>query len=459
MNSDSSSAAHHHYSSHRQKNLTPALSTLLSSTTIPCSRVKRRTKPFPKSSDSLAFFKATKPQQPAPETLSFSKQAVSAPLKPKHSRIRSRLGHRDPATIPSSNLNLSSQSPTQESNDDSNPQIKSPEQRDGSEDDEVLEQEPLSIGFTVSTPLWQLNEAEDLDDDLYSTSSSFSSVASSLSSSESTSLLSTSYSTSTYPTRTVQKRKSHSVIASGNRVISRDLDCCLVDAETHPLADDSEEEEEVEPNPKSQRLFSFMTQFTASIKAFTSVASSFSTSHQSLLSASDVFPFSPRSTDEPIPLYTARSSTSLMVPAKKIKSRRQSLGKPTDKQRVTSVSTSTLVPQHPVVKPRAVALETYSVEEFALPPPSRHRDIRENPDFLRIYALETLMRKTGKLSDQFSSGKAQLALMPRSDEVPGSSNGNRFPKYQRPAVEVECTFGGKVRMVPARWVGISAKDL
>lgn len=347
----------HHY--HRQKHLTPALSTLLSSTTIPCSRNKHKHQRLKPTPDSFAFSLPSSTTELLEEvTLNFAKKEVSSPPR----QVKSGLG---------------------------NGLVR-----------EIL---PIQVEhdlFDISTPLW---EDPEQDDDGSSTASSFSSIGSSLSSPG------TSFSSSKV------KRRSLSILASGHRVVCP-LEFSSVDEQSHPLADvellEKEEEEEA-PAKKS-----FMSQFTASLKAFTSVASSLSSSQRSLLSSSnDVFAFSPRSTDEPIPVTRVMS----MPPVR---------------------------PSKPLKEVKIIALETYSIQEYSLPTPPRHRDIRENPDFLRIYALEILMRKNGKLSSGFS-GKAQVALLPRLDEVPRERY-SRFPKYQRPVVRE-----GK-QMIPVRWVGINA---
>jgi hypothetical protein len=53
-----------------------------------------------------------------------------------------------------------------------------------------------------------------------------------------------------------------------------------------------------------------------------------------------------------------------------------------------------------------------SNSQAALPPCMRQREMRENPDFIRIAVMEMAMRKRGKLDDQ-QPGRARWALPPR----------------------------------------------
>lgn len=489
--------SHHH---HRQKNLTPALSTLLSSTTIPCSRNKQRHSATHRvrTPDSFGFHKTpttscdnNNSKQPS---LNFTKKAVSGPLK-QRSRIRNGLGrsssssnsaaaHNEKSKLPlalnpafSSSLNSgllrTAATNTQnfqgsksypidvdrlEPEDDSGTIRIHPIQRaalsKGTRTTADHNLFPLDVAESVSgsTPFWQLDEEDpEQDDDGLSAASSFSSISSSLSSpNEFSCVLSASYSGPSVVkiSRKLLKRRSMSILASGHRVVSPCLEYSTVDEQSHPLADETEDAPLEEPSAK--KPFSFMSQFTASIKAFTSAASSLSMSHQSLLSSSDVFQFSPRSTDEPIPRCNGRSLSLSAPPVRRSKMRNMSSTALKDSTVPQAQTAPTAVPQ--AKKPKVIALETYSVQEFALPPPPRQRDIRENPDFLRIYAIESVMRKNGTLASD-APGKAQVALLPRLDEVPKPSRYSRFPKYQPTMVLVDGQH-----QIPVRWVGISASD-
>lgn len=380
---------------------------------------------MPKLNDSLQFYKTPRADtlDLAP-SIDFSKQTV-APARQQQSHIRSGLSRHD---------------------DNQDARI---HQASGSSEDEAMpDQEPLfEIDYTA-TPLWQLLEDEQ-EEDSFSTASSFSSLSSSSSS------VGSPFGQPLQRPKRVLKRASMSRLCSNRSVSAPLLQVSSVEGERHPLATESDEESDGEFEPKEQKTMAmFLSQVKARFKALSSVAASLSASNQSLIAGSDVFPFSPRATDEPIPVCRGRSMN--LGPARP---RRAPMKKPV-------LSIPKQPQQAPVAaqtKPKVIALKTYSVQEYALPMP-RHRDIRENPDFLRIYALETLMRKNGKLkvdnghgsSSSSSSSKAQVALMPRSDEVPEQ----RFPKYEPPVVEVMDvgTLGG-VRQVPARWVGICINDI
>ncbi|KPM35701.1 hypothetical protein AK830_g10859 [Neonectria ditissima] len=70
----------------------------------------------------------------------------------------------------------------------------------------------------------------------------------------------------------------------------------------------------------------------------------------------------------------------------------------------TSLQTAPAPPQPQPQAPTQPAL--------ALPPGMRQREMRENPDFIRIAVMEMAMRKRGKLDDQ-RPGRARWALPPR----------------------------------------------
>ncbi|KEY69035.1 hypothetical protein S7711_03334 [Stachybotrys chartarum IBT 7711] len=78
---------------------------------------------------------------------------------------------------------------------------------------------------------------------------------------------------------------------------------------------------------------------------------------------------------------------------------------------------------------RQAALET----TVLLVPGMRQREMRENPDFIRIAVMEMAMRRQGKLDDQ-SPGRARWALPPR----------------KTPATPYEVGANG----VPARWIPV-----
>ncbi|KAK9325515.1 hypothetical protein V1517DRAFT_314359 [Lipomyces orientalis] len=61
-----------------------------------------------------------------------------------------------------------------------------------------------------------------------------------------------------------------------------------------------------------------------------------------------------------------------------------------------------------------IQMKTYDVQQNCLPI-LRPREPRMNGDFLRVLAMELEMRRHGKLSHDFYSGKARMVLAPRAD--------------------------------------------
>lgn len=195
---------------------------------------------------------------------------------------------------------------------------------------------------------------------------------------------------------------------------------------------------------KGFKYQSLVTNLTASFKAISSVATSLSSSHQKLVSSTDVFKFSPRSTDEPIPNRanprfveerkgkaeskdvkkdeSKASATPLPAPNSTPSPSTSSTSTPTETkpQESTSESTPTAATES---EDKHIPLKTYSIEEYALAPIPKGRDYRENSSFLRIYSLENTMKKHGKLSSSWVS-KAQVMLLPRKDEIPSSNGGS-----------------------------------
>lgn len=461
------SSIHIHRQSQSHK-LSPALSSLLSSTTITCPRNKRRS--FSQAAhievdvvadddddddDDLRFYKfqqpTTKPKphhstsrSAAPETLiTFAKKDVCHNNnQPQMSHIRSGLGQ----------LRSMRSSSLDDQHDDRVDTFKVTTTATAAIDFATTRETPTTVAADI---LWRLHEEEDdQDDDAISASSSFSSIGSN--------------SLSTLPSGYSPPRRRWS-FGAGQRIVSPSFSS--VDDQSHPLAKkkqedgeqapDQEREQEQEEVHSSVKLDtgkkqSFMAQFAASIKSFTFAASS----HQPFLSFSDILPFSPRSTDESIPtVSSSRRSMNLVQPTvvrrfersgAHTKIRTQLHKKQQQEAQLSSTRSSTISPSSSSTsscgtstvdvdvdskqtattgitnttakKPKLIALITYSFQEFVLPPPPRAREFRENPDFLRIYALETMMRKTGKLNSDANRGKARVLLMPRSDEILGYQN-------------------------------------
>lgn len=67
----------------------------------------------------------------------------------------------------------------------------------------------------------------------------------------------------------------------------------------------------------------------------------------------------------------------------------------------------------------------------------RHREPRENRDFLRVFVCEMQMRRNGKLSEDLGSGRAKLWLPPV-----GAPTGDQSPKKEG---EIVVQQSGRVR--------------
>lgn len=343
-----------------------------------------------------------------------------------------------------------------------------------------LDEQPVASIESLDTPpgskpLWQIlhEEDEDEDEDDISTGS-FSSVSSSLSSFRGFASVagftpgssSSSSNCGIAMPRPLTKRKSMSVMRSGSRMIyTASTDICSVDDCSHPLSTSSEsasEDEEEDKHPVSSRSLSFVSALSARFKALKSAAMEFSQSHQSLLvstTGSDVFTFSPRSTDECAPSGFREPARQMAMPIVARGGGRNMTVPVRMRSRIAAQSAIATAPAPATAKPeppKDIVLDTYSVQHHILPPPPRVRDIRENPDFLRVYALESLMRRNGKLDPGFE-GKACVALVPRADKIPDRSlltgDLSRFPKYRR-ACEADARLAK--REVPRRWIGICA---
>lgn len=149
-------------------------------------------------------------------------------------------------------------------------------------------------------------------------------------------------------------------------------------------------------------LNSIVTNLTASLKA---VAQTF---------ANDAFHFnfSPRITDEPIPSRFMDSFTA---------ANKFSTTSPTPVAATAPSKEETPPPQEnsepaPAAKParkKPLPLKTYSIHSTMIPH-LRPREVRMNPEFYRIFAVENRMKKNGKLNQDFV-GKAQMFLEPRTD--------------------------------------------
>lgn len=458
------------HSHHPRKQLTPALSTLLSSTTI--SRKRR----------------------PSFQPLSFPKQAVHdvAGHQPQQSRIKRGLGKNpddqqarqlyEPSTNLAIHLNAASTGHLR--NDLVVPLLEDQMQQDQLFSMEYAVKpsavpaldEPV-LSPTCSKPLWQiLQEEEEEDDD--DVSSSFSSISSTLSSP-----CTSGSSPNSITMPRLVTRKSLSVLRSGNRMLASCSEFSSVDEASHPLSATApaspknvDDEEDNERSTGLGRSLSLVSAISARFKALKSAATSFSQAHQALVAstAKDVFTFSPRSTDErapavfcDAPAVPIRSGRGMTMPAVRRRMTNQS-AVVVPKSKPQLPATSVAATPAPPPPPKVIALSTFSVQEHILPPSPRLRSIRENGDFLRVYALEGLMRQSGKLDPGFE-GKACVALVPRTDAVPEEREkeaGRRFPKYMRTEESTFLQSQGlqppqrrRSKEVPTRWIGVSVNDL
>ena len=92
-----------------------------------------------------------------------------------------------------------------------------------------------------------------------------------------------------------------------------------------------------------------------------------------------------------------------------------------------------------------------STRALARPQPSRQREVRENSNFLRVIVLEMNMRRRGKL-EEGTTGKARIWLPPRKVAVSQDDVFDDDDEDEERAL-ADVPVG---RVVPKRWVGISA---
>lgn len=217
------------------------------------------------------------------------------------------------------------------------------------------------------------------------------------------------------------------------------------DAEEHPLAadldanldaSDADDERPADEAPKalpaavSKPLRSvFRSNLTASLRALRSAARSFSSANQPSGSADDLLTRSVLAIDPRVPYADERRPpVTEEMPSAELR-------------RYLNPSTSSLVdpqPQSSRAYSASIQMRTYKVQRSRSPhlssrsamattsgcgPPSRagcpalvpgmrQREVRENPDFIRIAVMEMAMRKRGKL-DSNKPGRARWALPPR----------------------------------------------
>ncbi|KAG5362985.1 hypothetical protein CJU89_2128 [Yarrowia sp. B02] len=195
-----------------------------------------------------------------------------------------------------------------------------------------------------------------------------------------------------------------------------------------------------------------VSNITKSFKAFSNAASKLSTSQQAQVSSkSALFAFSPRSTDECMVMTDELNQAAAAAAADNAGCSHE--------EAAAAAAAST-------ASPRNIPLKTYNYSSTLLPV-VRPREHRMNPDFLRVYASEALMRQRGKLDPDFV-GRATMLLPPRTD------NPDSFYRLKAGIDgEWEKVFGIRKRFVtkfddkrcitaqkqvPARWIPINSDD-
>ncbi|KAG5370146.1 hypothetical protein CJU90_1487 [Yarrowia sp. C11] len=196
-----------------------------------------------------------------------------------------------------------------------------------------------------------------------------------------------------------------------------------------------------------------VSNITKSFKAFSNAASKFSTSQQAQVSSnSALFAFSPRSTDECMVMTDELNQAAAAAAA--------------DNAGCSHEEAVVAAPSSSNAPPRNIPLKTYNYSSTLLPV-VRPREHRMNPDFLRVYASEALMRQRGKLDPDFV-GRATMLLPPRTD------NPDSFYRLKAGIDgEWEKVFGIRKRFVtkfddkrcitaqkqvPERWIPINWND-
>ncbi|ANB13196.1 hypothetical protein AWJ20_1478 [Sugiyamaella lignohabitans] len=156
---------------------------------------------------------------------------------------------------------------------------------------------------------------------------------------------------------------------------------------------------------KTKRLLgkkSIVSNLTASIKAISLMASSLSNTQQNV--TTNYLSFGPRSMDEPHPAQ-------LLVVSPTSSSNSTSNNSAASSSTNSNKSPSTGNAAPPKLKP--ISLKTYRVQTTIIPG-LRPRELRMNSDFYRVYAVELLMKRNGKVDEEFV-GRAQMILGPRQD--------------------------------------------
>ncbi|KAI6780088.1 uncharacterized protein J7T54_004220 [Emericellopsis cladophorae] len=186
--------------------------------------------------------------------------------------------------------------------------------------------------------------------------------------------------------------------------------------------------------------YAFRSNLTASFKALRSAARSFSTINFPTISNEDFLARSLLTIDTHVP-YTdeRRPPASEDIPSAEMRRYLNPMGNPRIESQLAAVPP-------PGTFSASIQMQTYKVRRskldssktprpraspqgsapasppsepqtaHSLPPGMRQREMRENPDFIRIAVMEMAMRKRGKLDDQ-KPGRARWALPPRKSSA------------------------------------------
>lgn len=177
----------------------------------------------------------------------------------------------------------------------------------------------------------------------------------------------------------------------------------------------------------------FKSNLTASLRALRNAARSFSTMNMTSIPAEDFLTRSLLTMEPNVPFTDERMPPALdEEPSAAV---RRYLN-PTQTARLESQATSLAAAPHSSFT-ASIQMQTYKVHRsrsappgartprsngsqpargkeavFSFPPGPRQREMRENPDFIRVAVMEMAMRKSGKLDEQ-RPGRARWALPPR----------------------------------------------
>lgn len=437
----------HSKRSRHRKQISPALSSLLSATTIPCPRNNKHRKRL--NSDSSTLSKSNDIYSSASSSVNSS--SLLSPYSSRRSSASSSL-----LTTPSSSISNDASFYIKPFSTNTNNSSSCSTLKDLDINDQFLTLDDFLSAVISDCEEDDDDDDEDDDNDSYYSFNigSMPTHDQSLGHNPSLNQRHGLHPPARSPSKhTLTRRASAALLRSNNNIVVHPLavfddgyeadDALTSCNEAPPVVRKKRNAKKTASDQKSNKYQSFVSNLTASFKA---VATSFSTSNQQLVASKDIFRFSPRSTDEPIPgrqgpvfiegTGPARAAGKHVVSEPLLKNNKDNTSD--DNLYVSSSSPSasgtqtesTAEPaseatnnEQPSVEAqtKTIPLKTYSIEEYALAPVPKGRDYRENSEFLRVYSMENMMRKNGKFDPLFTS-KAQVVLLPRKDEIPAKSS-------------------------------------